>query len=465
MTDRVESTYMSTPVENLFIDEFLGAAPADYVKVYLYGLRFALYPLEQDMSLEQVARALHMLPETVGRAITYWQERHIIRQLQPGTFKLCYLSVQQGLLQGHADETAYRYKDFNVRLQNALGASRIIKPEEFQTVYGWLDELDMAQEAAIALILYFINNRHNIAFATMDRRVRVMVQDYQIHSLAEVQEYLEKGAPEHPAKEILAQWGIMRSVTMPERELYNRWVNEWGMEPASILAAAKSLIYLRNPNFKGLEKVINEMHQQGVTQSAAAQDFFDQQSLAGELAQRLGCSAAAVTEAMPNWLALGFNAHTLNLLAQELARETHAPSLGAMDALAQTLGKGGMTTAEDIAAYGQQFHARGMEFAQLITLWNENRPPRTREIAQWNAWMDMGYDAALLCEAARAAQYAEDRLRYMNGVLAGWKRRGITTAQAAKDENQRRQAAAPQMAYDKPADYYRDYFDQVEELE
>ena len=124
-----------------------------------------------------------------------------------------------------------------------------------------------------------------------------------------------------------------------------------------------------------------------------------------------------------------------------------------------------MTTAEDIAAYGQQFHARGMEFAQLITLWGENRPPRTNEIAQWNAWMDMGYDAALLCEAARAARYAEDRIRYMNGVLAGWKRRGITTAQAAQEESQRRREAAPQQAYDKPKDYYKDYFDQVEALE
>ena len=37
--DSQDLAFLTTQVENLFIDEYMGKAPGDYVKVYLYGLR------------------------------------------------------------------------------------------------------------------------------------------------------------------------------------------------------------------------------------------------------------------------------------------------------------------------------------------------------------------------------------------------------------------------------------------
>ena len=55
-----------TPVENLFIQEFLPRASGDYVRVYLYGLMQCYHPSE-DMTLERTAHILDLPPETVAK--------------------------------------------------------------------------------------------------------------------------------------------------------------------------------------------------------------------------------------------------------------------------------------------------------------------------------------------------------------------------------------------------------------
>ena len=61
MLNIFQPTYLSTPVENLFIEEFMVKAPGEFVKVYLYGLRFALFPMEgSQLTCEDFAKALHI---------------------------------------------------------------------------------------------------------------------------------------------------------------------------------------------------------------------------------------------------------------------------------------------------------------------------------------------------------------------------------------------------------------------
>ena len=59
---------LDTPVENMFINEYMAAAPGDYVKVYLFSLMYA--GLGVDLSNADVARHLHMEAEDVLKAWT-----------------------------------------------------------------------------------------------------------------------------------------------------------------------------------------------------------------------------------------------------------------------------------------------------------------------------------------------------------------------------------------------------------
>ena len=63
--DDSAALFDSTPVENMFITEYMLRAPGDFVKVYLYALMLCYHPTPR-MSLSSMARDLDMTEEDVS---------------------------------------------------------------------------------------------------------------------------------------------------------------------------------------------------------------------------------------------------------------------------------------------------------------------------------------------------------------------------------------------------------------
>ena len=91
MTDRTEkmpycafdegaAVFDATPVDNMFITEYMLSAPGDFVKVYLYALMLCRHPQER-MSDASLAKDLGMTEEDV-----YWTSLlAIIEMIKSGT--------------------------------------------------------------------------------------------------------------------------------------------------------------------------------------------------------------------------------------------------------------------------------------------------------------------------------------------------------------------------------------------
>ena len=65
-----------TPVENLFIQEYLPAARGDYVKVYLYALYTSAHP-KKELSAAEIAQELGMPQSDVEGALPFDKERQL----------------------------------------------------------------------------------------------------------------------------------------------------------------------------------------------------------------------------------------------------------------------------------------------------------------------------------------------------------------------------------------------------
>ena len=59
-----------TDIENIFINEYLPAAPGDYVKVFIYGYMYAQYGME--ISEHMIAEQLGLSEKLVAQAWNYW---------------------------------------------------------------------------------------------------------------------------------------------------------------------------------------------------------------------------------------------------------------------------------------------------------------------------------------------------------------------------------------------------------
>ena len=86
--EKIKDFYLlDTKVENIFINEYMAAAPGDFVKVYLFALLYAEY--EMPMTNEMMAKQLNLSEDKILKAWTYWEEMGAIKRNyvdKPGKF-------------------------------------------------------------------------------------------------------------------------------------------------------------------------------------------------------------------------------------------------------------------------------------------------------------------------------------------------------------------------------------------
>lgn len=63
---------LDTSVENLFINEYMAAAPGDSLKLYLFAQSMRIWG--RRITNEEIAKYLSMEHEDVLRAWTYWEK-------------------------------------------------------------------------------------------------------------------------------------------------------------------------------------------------------------------------------------------------------------------------------------------------------------------------------------------------------------------------------------------------------
>ena len=90
-----------TCVPNAFIDEYLGEASGEYVRVYLYLLRH----LRENLKIHSIADALNLTDYDIKRAIFYWEKRGIFKE---GTAKAVEEEIRSEEAARHSEEVLHR---------------------------------------------------------------------------------------------------------------------------------------------------------------------------------------------------------------------------------------------------------------------------------------------------------------------------------------------------------------------
>ena len=114
--------YDVTPVENIFLLEYMPYAPGDYVRVYLYGLMLCRYP-DREGTAESMAKALNMEAGQVLDALRYWEKKGLLEGVGDNPPRFLFRNVRSAMqdLPPREDNPAYAYSDFNNRLQGLFG--------------------------------------------------------------------------------------------------------------------------------------------------------------------------------------------------------------------------------------------------------------------------------------------------------------------------------------------------------
>ena len=266
---------LDTPVENLFINEYMTGAPGDYVKVYLLALMNA--ELGVSLSNEDIAKQLAMNIEDVLKAWTYWENLGVIRKTNISRENLLEYDVEFVLLKeklyGPQEERGYmqadrgvtgqmsssEYRNMFSRIEKATG--RIISGSEMNEIASWIEDFGTEPEV-VAFAFEYCAKKKKKAVNYVGAVVRNWVKDgYRtIEDINEHMELLEERAEAY--RRVFQALGFHRSPTEEERRIMDSWFDSLKFNMDSVLQACSKTAGISSPNINYVNKILVNWHEE-----------------------------------------------------------------------------------------------------------------------------------------------------------------------------------------------------------
>ena len=247
-----------TPVDNLFLSEYLPDADGTDLKVYLYGLMQCRYPSMGDTSISD---ALGLTADAVTASFAHWQAKGLCRIVSEDPLTVEYLDVTVG----SGTETPAKYGDL-VKKINLLTAPRQFGMRELGHVYDWVEVYGLDAGAILELISYCMEMKGRRVSINYISAVAQSWADEGIRTMADAQAFIQNyRLRQGGAAAILKSWSKRRKPTQDELRLYEKWTTEWGFTEEAILALLPRLTVTGSPNFQYLDELLDLERQRGNT--------------------------------------------------------------------------------------------------------------------------------------------------------------------------------------------------------
>lgn len=435
--------YDVTPIENMFLVDYLPIAPEGFVRVYLYVRMLALHP-EMGEGLADVAQALRMDEEAVFNAMSYWERQGLVCRMSdnPPTYQL--RSVQ-GAAASSEEECYYEYRNFNASLQSLFGADRLLQPKQYAEANDWLNILGFTQEAVLYLLekqvkksrskspdpAYVFKKVNETALRLADRGART--RDDVERAL------LYEGRVAETAEAVSARLALNRPATLDELSLVKKWLDEWSFTHDEILAACEKTTSAQRPNFKYLNTILEK------SRTGAG--------VVHELLEALGSFRKQPTEdeltRYEKLLKQGFAPETIRLAAIQCSQKGKSLFADLEQMLVDWHARG-LTRYDDAAAFVQKNSLLRDEVAELLKKCGSERRIQMADIELYETWKADHPELLIDC-AVELAVRKPNPMNYIDKVLADWKQAGVKTPDEAKARQATRAARNPGAAPANPA--------------
>ncbi|NLG24884.1 MAG: DnaD domain protein [Clostridiales bacterium] len=448
--------YDVTPVENLFIREYLTHAPGDCVRVYLYALMLCYHP-DAEMDAARMARALDLTEDEVASALRYWERQGALTRVSDKPPAYRFVNLKASLLSGQKhDGEMYRYRDFNNRLQALFGADRLLQPHEYAKALEWVEDLKLPADAVLALVKARIS-RHGsrFSFKSLDK-VAVSWAEAGVRTMQDAEGLLERESLKYQAaQQVLKQFRLRRGPTADELELARKWLEDWGLTTDAILAACRETVKATNPSFGYLDSVL-AAHQNAPGGDVGGQ-LTRQQALRDEVKAMLRALGAPSSnpapeqiEAYQKYRAAGFDAAGIALIAGRVAsRGSH--SIDELDRALTRCVELKLFTEAEISQYLARQQAARQQTSQVLTACGLDRAPTAGDAQMLGDWLGFS-SMELILFAARCAVGTQLPMRYIDRLLRNWRDAGISDPEAAArahaNRTGRTAAPAPALQYE-----------------
>ena len=272
--EEVKDFYLlSTEVENIFINEYMAAAPGEHVKVYLYGLLYSKY--QPDMTYKEMAKQLGLTETQVEEAWQYWSDMGVVEKCAKGRQLFNEYDIEfkqlRSLMYGSQKESEKKkesadgpiydreLKDLLFEVERIMG--KTLSAKETREIFSWVKELGASREVILSAIVYCLEKgKDGIGYMA---KVISQWNENGLKTEEDVKAYLENLEFSFARyKEVLHTLGITRGVTKAEREIIDSWFDRMGFDMNRVLDACCKGSFISNPNVRYVNGILEKWYEE-----------------------------------------------------------------------------------------------------------------------------------------------------------------------------------------------------------
>ncbi len=435
--------YDSTPIENMFLLEYLPTAPDGFLRVYLYARMLCMHP-ELGEDIEDMARALRTDADHVFTAMAYWEQQGLVERISdhPPTYAI--LPLRSGMCETvGSDRDYYTYREYNSSLQAIFGANDLLEPKQYKIANDWLNVLGFAQDAALRLLEYekrLPGGKKPVSVFKRADKQAIEWADRGIRTLEQVEAAIaDDGCVDVLCRRVLQRLGIRRAPTDDEIAAVRRWINEWKLSEADVIAACEQTTKSRSPSIGYLDAILKSRMENGLDRNFDA---------VKQMLRDMGAQNAVPTQDQlkryADMLARGFEPEAVSLAAVQCGRRGKQ----GFDDLEWMIGKwdaAGVRTRGDAERYVSDMQRMTAGVRAVMERAGLARRPNMDDITRYAGWLEVA-SPELIDYAAELASGTRSPMPYIGKLISEWQRAGIRDVSAARAEHDRRGTNAPSPA-------------------
>jgi len=422
--------YDVTPIENMFLLEYMPGAPEDFLRVYLYARMLCLHP-ELGSGEDAVAQALNMDNQRVRNAFDYWEQQGLMMRVadQPPQYAMLPMRTSAPDVNAPMEREYYEYRGFNAQLQ-ALFPHEPLRPAEYRRANDWLNILGFTQDAVIAMVESEVKKSRTgmpdpgRIFRKLDK-VMLDLADRGAKTAEDIRRALAvKDGVRQCAQQLRRRLSLNHQPTEDELKIIQKWMTQWNFTEAQIMDACAETVKAREPSIAYLDAILKSRKDGSQAGYEAAKAVLAD----------LGADVRPGEEHLKRLGALlerGFEEGCIRLAAVQLnMRGKHT-----FDELEWLLGKWaeqGVLTQDAAQANIQRFQQMGGEVRALLEKAGSDKKPTFGDVSLLEKWKKT-YGADLIDYAAEQARGTQLPMRYMDKLLEKWAQAGIQNSQQARD--------------------------------
>ena len=429
-----------TEVDNIFINDYLPFAEPQFVMVYIYGL-YMCSSTSFDNSLENFAKTLNMSTEDVIGAFEFWEEQGLVRILRTDPIEVTFIPLKN-VLSANKLYKPDKYAVFNSQANEIFMGKRSISKHEYEEYYDFLERYHVEQEALVMIMRYCVDSKKSAVGYNYILTVAKNWANEGITSVTQVEEKIKSLEDKSPEIiEIFSICGIKRSPYVEERNLLNKWINDYGFNLDVILYICKNIKKKMHFSFENVDNVLTKYYEMKLLSVMEIENFENDKkelySLAKEINKTIGVYYENLEGIVENyilkWINMGFDKDLLVEIAFYCFK-TSVRTLEGMDKTISKFYKLGILSKEAFEEYMNGILETDGKIKEILEKLEINRNVNYIDRENFKTWKEnWNINDELLNHAVSLSKGKENPMKYLSRILSDWHSKGIKTIEEAKN--------------------------------